>query len=236
MSKAMNLLMIESISSGYGKKEVLHNISLELNPFEVVTVIGSNGAGKSTLLKVIYGVNGIWREGKVAFQGENISHAKPEKLLEKGIVYIGQKNNTFDSLTVEENLKTAGYIYPKKALSQKLDMVYAVLPKLQELRAKKPSELSGGQRQLVALAMGLLHEPKLMLFDEPSAGLDVKNMNEIFALIQKMKEEKGISFLVVEHRVTEISKITDRWIGLKLGEKIYDDASINQESLNEIFL
>jgi len=96
--------------------------------------------------------------------------------------------------------------------------------------------LSGGQKQLVALAMGLLHEPKLILFDEPSAGLDVKSMHEVFGIIHTMKEQKGISFLVVEHRVKEIAKITDRWIGLKLGEKIYDNDTINEENLKEIFL
>jgi len=233
---AVSLLSVEDISSGYGKKEVIHNISLDINKGEVVTLIGSNGAGKSTLLKVIYGLGDIWGEDTVTFEGADISHAKPETLLEKGIIYIGQKNNTFDSLTVEENLKTAGFVYAKKVLSEKIEMVYALLPKLQELGTKKLSELSGGQKQLVALAMGLLHEPKLILFDEPSAGLDVKHMNEVFGIINTMKEQKGISFLVVEHRVKEVAKITDRWVGLKLGEKIYDDVKVNQESLNEIFL
>ncbi len=232
----MSLLKVENVSSGYGKKEVIHNISLDINKGEVVAIIGSNGAGKSTLLKVVYGLNDIWGEGKVTFEGTDISHAKPETLLEKGIIYIGQKNNTFDSLTVEDNLKIAGFVYAKKVLLEKIEMVYALLPKLQELRSKKPSELSGGQRQLVALAMGLLHEPRLIFFDEPSAGLDVKNMNEVFDIINTMKEQKGISFLVVEHRVHEIKKITDRWIGLKLGEKIHDNLTIDEYSLKEIFL
>jgi len=232
----MSLLQVNNVSSGYGKKEVIHHIFLDIGKAEVATIIGSNGAGKSTLLKVIYGLNTIWNDGSVMFDGTNISHLKPEHLLEKGIVYIGQKNNTFESMSVEQNLKTAGFAYDKDVLAQKIESVHALLPQLKILASKKPSELSGGQKQLVALAMGLLHEPKLVLFDEPSAGLDVKNMNEIFSIIKHLKEQKGISFLIVEHRVKEIAKITDRWIGLKLGRKMYDDIEITQENLNDIFL
>ena len=236
MSYDASLLKVENVSAGYGKKEVLHNISLELNQAEITTIIGSNGAGKSTILKTIYALNSIWNDGKIYFNQHNISDAKPENLLEEGIVYIGQKGNTFDSLTLLENLKTAGYIYAKKRLKEKINYIFEMFPKLERMQNLKPSELSGGQKQLVALAMGLIHEPKLILFDEPSAGLDIKNMNEIFAIIKSMKEQKGISFLVVEHRVKEISKITDRWIGLKLGEKMYDDTFIKEEDLKEIFL
>ena len=232
----MSLLKLENVSSGYGKKEVIHDISLEIGSGEIVTLIGSNGAGKSTLLKVIYGLNEIWGNGKITFEGENISRAKPELLLRKGIVYLGQKNNTFDTLTVEENLKTAGFIYTKKKLLEKLEMAYKLFPKLKALSSKKPGELSGGQRQLVALAMGLLHEPKLILLDEPSAGLDVKNMNEVFSIVNTLKKKKGISFLVVEHRVNEIRKITDRWLGVKLGELIHDKFTVDEYSLNKIFL
>ena len=232
----MSLLTLKNISSGYGKKEVITNISFVIDKAEIVTLIGSNGAGKSTLLKVAYGLNSIWGDGKVIFKSEEIGNTKPETLLQKGIVYIGQKNNTFDSLTVEENLKVAGYIYTSKLFTKKLKIVYNMFPSLQNLRTKKPNTLSGGQRQLVALAMGLLHEPKLILFDEPSAGLDIRNMHEIFGIIRKMKKKRGISFLIVEHRVKEISKITDKWIGFKLGRMIYSDAVISEDVLKKIFL
>lgn len=233
----MSLLSLENISSGYGKKEVIRDISFEIERAKTVTLIGSNGAGKSTVLKTIYGLNSIWNsDGKVAFHEEDISHSNPEKLLEKGMVYIGQKDNTFGNLTVLENLKTSGYIYSKQVLKEKLEAIFKQFPKLQSWQNRKPTELSGGQRQLVALAMGLIHEPKLILFDEPSAGLDVKSMNEVFGIIEQLKLQKGISFLIVEHRVKEISKITDRWIGLKLGRKIYDEADIGERELKEIFL
>jgi branched-chain amino acid transport system ATP-binding protein len=232
----MSLLSVENVTSGYGKKEVIKGISFSVNHGEVVTVIGSNGAGKSTVLKTIYGLNAIWNDGRVVFDGESISSSHPEVLLQKGIVYIGQKVNTFENLTVLENLKTAGYIYSKTVLEEKVGGILAQFSVLQSIQHKKPTELSGGQRQLVALAMGLLHDPKLILFDEPSAGLDVKRMHEVFGIIEMLKQERGISFLVVEHRVKEISKITDRWIGLKLGEKMYDNENIDEVGLNRVFL
>ena len=232
----MSLLTLDNISSGYGKKEVIKNISFGIDQAQTVTLIGSNGAGKSTILKTIYALNPIWNEGKIYFNNNDISLLKPEKLLKQGIVYIGQKCNTFENLSILENLKTAGYIYNKEQIKTKLAYLFELFPKLVSMQHKKPTELSGGQRQLVALAMGLLHEPKLILFDEPSAGLDVRSMNEVFGIIDELKSQKGISFLIVEHRVTEIAKITDRWIGLKLGEVIYDGDRVNEKILREIFL
>lgn len=232
----MSLLTLENISSGYGKKEVIKNISFQIDQAQIITLIGSNGAGKSTILKTIYALNPIWNDGKIYFNNNDISNSKPEYLLKQGMVYIGQKSNTFDSLTILENLKTAGYIYTKSELSKKIEYILEMFPKLKAMQTLKPSELSGGQKQLVALAMGLIHEPKLILFDEPSAGLDVKNMNEVFAIIEKLKQERGISFLIVEHRVKEIEKISDRFIGLKLGEVIYDGVGVDEDILREIFL
>jgi len=188
------------------------------------------------VLKTVYALNPIWNDSEIYFNGNDIPSVKPEQLLKQGMVYIGQKNNTFDTLSILENLKTAGYIYPTKEIENKIAYIFEMFPKLETIQKLKPSELSGGQKQLVALAMGLLHEPKLILFDEPSAGLDVKNMNEVFSIIQSLKRKQGISFLIVEHRVKEIEKISDRFIGLKLGELVYDAAGINKEILNEIFL
>lgn len=232
----MSLLTLENITSGYGKKEVIKNISFEINKSEIVALIGSNGAGKSTVLKTIYGLNKICNDGKIYFDSEDISNTQPDELLKKGIVYIGQKDNTFDTLTVIENLKVAGYIYDNKSLNEKIEYLYELFPKLKNMQNTKPSQLSGGEKQLVALAMGLIHAPKLILFDEPSAGLDIKNMREIFGIIVKLKLETNLSFLIVEHRVKEIMKITNRFIGLRLGQKAYDNLGISEDGLKEIFL
>jgi len=185
----MTLLMLENISSGYGKKEVIKNISFAIDQSQIVTLIGSNGAGKSTILKTIYALNPIWNGGEIYFGDNNISSLKPENLLRRGIVYIGQKENTFESLSIVENLKTAGYIYTKEQLQKKIAYLFRLFPKLKTIQNQKPTQLSGGQKQLVALAMGLLHEPKLILFDEPSAGLDVKSMNEVLRYMYKSSED-----------------------------------------------
>ncbi len=232
----MSLLKLSNVTSGYGKKEVIKDISFEVNEGEIVTIIGSNGAGKSTVLKTIYGLNPVWNHGKIFFDGDDITGLQTSELLEKGIVYIGQKNNLFESMSVEENLKTAGYIYSKEVLEDRLESIYETLPQLKEVCFKKATELSGGQRSLATLAMGLLHKPKLFLLDEPSAGLDIKNMNKVFAIINSISENKSISFVIVEHRVHDIETISDRWIGIKLGKKIHDNLTIDDYNLKEIFL
>jgi branched-chain amino acid transport system ATP-binding protein len=232
----MSLLQLKNIYGGYGKKEVIKDIAFSIDTAQIVTLIGSNGAGKSTVLKTIYALNNIRKEGSILFDNQEITFLNSETLLKKGIVYIGQKQNTFENLSVLENLKIAGYIYNKKELKEKIEYLFTLFPKLVKLQGQKPTQLSGGQRQLVALAMGLLHKPKLILFDEPSAGLDVKSMNEVFEIIKTLKEQNKISFLIVEHRVKDIAKITDKWLGLKLGEVIYEQNSINDEVLKEIFL
>jgi branched-chain amino acid transport system ATP-binding protein len=232
----MSLLILDNICSGYGKKEVVKNVSFKIDSASVATLIGSNGAGKSTILKSIYALNSISNDGKVVFDGKDITSLSSQRLLDLGIVYIGQKQNTFENLTLLENLKIAGYIYNKEQVDKKIDTIFKLFPKLKSMQGQKPTQLSGGQKQLVALAMGLMHEPKLILFDEPSAGLDVKSMNEVFGIIKELKEKNGISFLIVEHRIKEIAKITDKWIGLKLGEVIYQDSTIDAETLKEIFL
>ncbi len=232
----MSLLSLKNVTSGYGKKEVIKNISFEIKQNEIVTLIGSNGAGKSTVLKTIYGLNRIWNDGEIYFNGADISDVKPNDLLKKGIVYIGQKENTFDAMSIIENLQTAGYIYDKQLLKNKIDNIFELFPQLKAMQKQKPLELSGGEKQLLALAMGLIHQPKLILFDEPSAGLDVKHMKEVFGMIERLKSNNATSFLIVEHRVKEIMKMTDRFVGLKLGKTTYDDFAINENSLRSIFL
>jgi ABC-type branched-subunit amino acid transport system ATPase component len=116
--------MLENISSGYGKKEVIKNISFAIDQAQIVTLIGSNGAGKSTILKTIYALNPIWNGGEIYFGDNNISSLKPENLLRRGIVYIGQKENTFESLSIVENLKTAGYIYPYDMKNSKYRLIH----------------------------------------------------------------------------------------------------------------
>lgn len=207
------LLSVQNIKVSYGDKEVLHGVSFDVMSGEIVTLIGSNGAGKSTVLKAIYGLVPL-QEGSIFFDGEAITGLETHKLLEKGIVYIGQKNNLFEGMSVRDNLEMAAYMYSKQDSKQKIETLLEKYPLLQENLDKKIDTLSGGQRQIVALGMGLIHDPKLVLFDEPSAGLDVKSTDNFIKTLSTIKN----SMLIVEHRISEIQQITNFFVKLQMGQ------------------
>lgn len=231
------LLSFKNVSTGYGKKEVLHNVSFELGRGEIVALAGSNGAGKSTVLRTIFNFNKIWNEGEILFDGENIKKSNPEDLIRKQIVYIPQKNNIYEKMSVLENLQTSAYIIGSNIANQRIKHVLSLFDDLREQQHKLAGTLSGGQRQLLALGMGLVHRPKLIMFDEPSAGLDAKRMRQMFDMISSLNEQFTISFLIVEHRIKEVCRIAHKIIGLKLGsvygshEKCYD-----KNFLRDLFL
>lgn len=233
------MLKIENISTGYDKKQVLFDISLEINKGETIVVVGSNGSGKSTLLKTIYGLLPLWNNGKIYFEGKSISGKPTSSLLNKGLLYIPQKNNLFENLTVQENLEMAGltleYCVYKKALSD----VLLRFPIFEELSNRVPQTLSGGERQMLTLAMALLHKPKMIMLDEPLFGLSPNNIRFVIDNIKYLSENDQISFLIVEHKLRECMQIADRLIGLKLGNlycEMKNDLEFNIDELNTIFV
>ena len=181
------MLEVKNISSGYGKKQILYDISLQVNKGEVVLLAGGNGSGKTTLMKCIYNLLPLWT-GEIWFEGERIDGLNPSDLIRKGIVYIPQKDFYFENLTVEENLHIAGNILPKETLKKRITAVYE-LTGLGKLKKKKTFGLSGGERKILGFGMGLVHKPKLVLFDEPLAGLAQKNINNIVDLFYNQKKE-----------------------------------------------
>ena len=234
-----SLLTLNNITTGYGKRIVLHDVSFRLNEGEIKVLIGSNGAGKSTLLRTIYGLNPLWKQGDILFCGQRIDGTKPEQLIKKGIAYIPQKGNTFSNMTVMENLQTAAWTIGKNIISKRIEEAIKPFEELACNKTKKAADLSGGQRQLLALCMGLIHRPKLILFDEPSAGLDLQKMRLIFNEIKKMNSKLGVAFLIVEHRVKAVAEIADYFVGLKLGRlhSIIDaQKEINGKALASVFL
>lgn len=192
------MLKIEQISSGYGKKQVLFDITLEIKQGEIVLLTGGNGSGKSTLLKCIYNLIPLWK-GKICFEGERIDHLKPSDLIKKGIVYIPQKDFCFESLTVDDNLRIAGNIYNKIELKNRLDNVYEQIG-LYKFKNRKPFNLSGGEKKLLAFGMGLVHKPKIFLFDEPLAGTDAHHSQQIIEIFSTYLLMQNISAIIVEHR------------------------------------
>jgi branched-chain amino acid transport system ATP-binding protein len=192
------MLEVKNISSGYNKMQVLFDVSLSVKPGEVVLLTGGNGSGKSTLLKCIYNLLPLW-DGSIWFENERIDKLKPSDLIRKGIVYIPQKDYCFENLTVEENLKIAGTIIPNKELKAKVEDVL-ITTGLKDLKKRKPFNLSGGEKKILAFAMSLLHNPKAVLFDEPFAGVDKSNEETLSTLLNSIFIKDDISVILVEHK------------------------------------
>lgn len=226
----MSLLTLQHISTGYDKKQVLYDVSLEINAGEAVLLVGSNGSGKSTLFKAIYGLLDVW-EGTVSYDGETLhgpqSKAPSPKLIGKGMMYIPQKNELFEDMTVLENLRMGVlHLNDKREIRRRLDEVFDQIPVLKDKQKQTTHRLSGGERKLLSLGMVLANRPKLLLYDEPLAGLSGSNVNLVLQWLQYLKNN-GTTLVLVEHRIKELITFTDRVIGLKLGR-------LSSERLNNI--
>lgn len=242
------MLKVENISTGYGKKQVLFDVSFEVKQGEIVLLAGSNGSGKSTLLKAIYGMLPLWNSspllgrgvrGEVIFDEENITGKPTAALLKKGLLYIPQKNNLFEDLTVKENLEMAGLTLDQRTLQQPIENALSIFTALVPHLHRTPMKLSGGERQLLTLAMATLHQPKMILVDEPFTGLSPQNITFVAENLRALNQKSGITLLIVEHRVKESSRIANRVIGLKFG-KVFSDGEVNSNfninQLNEVFV
>ncbi len=208
------MLEVKNISSGYGKKQVLYDVSLHVNKGEVLLLTGGNGSGKSTLLKCIYNSLLCW-SGEIFFEKEKINGLKSSDLIKKGIVYIPQKDFYFENLTVEENLQISGYTLSKGELNVRIAEVYA-LTGLTKFRKRKPFDLSGGERKILAFGMGLIHKPKLLLFDEPFAGVDAKNTTTLLRLFKETIIKPDNCVIIVEH-IDDARQLFTRKVIMELG-------------------
>ena len=228
------MLKVENLSTGYGKKQVLFDVSLQVSKGDIVLLAGSNGSGKSTLLKAIYGMLPQWDNGRILVDGENITGKPTAALLKKGLLYIPQKNNLFEELTVKENLYMAGLTLDKKVLRKGIDEALSVFKTLEPNLKQTPMTLSGGERQLLTLAMATLHQPKMILIDEPFTGLSPQNILLITENLKKVNKILGITLVIVEHRVKECLEIANRVIGMKLGKVIIDFDAIKEYDLGKM--
>lgn len=217
------ILSVRNLSTGYGKKQVLFGVSLDVVPGEILLITGGNGSGKSTLLKAIYGLLPPWNDdAEILFRpdanGPALNTQPPTRNLSKGLAYLPQKNAVFDDLTVEDNLRLAGHTLPNDMeFTARRDEVLAALPTLQPFLRRKPEKMSGGERQAVALGMALLHRPKLLLLDEPTAGLDEKAIRTFTSVISRLNNERETTLAIVEHRPLEFASSHTRGVRLTLG-------------------
>ena len=208
------MVEVKNISSGYDKKQVLFDVSLEVKAGDVVLLTGGNGSGKSTLLKCIYNILPCWT-GEIFFEGEKINGLKPSDLIRKSIIYIPQKDFYFENLTVDENLRIAGNIYSKVVLDKRIGQIYEQTS-LSKYKKRKPFNLSGGEKKLLAFGMGLIHKPKLILFDEPLAGVDNKSTDYLLQLFKEIIINRNNCVILVEHK-DAARELYSRKITMELG-------------------
>lgn len=210
------MLNISHLTTGYGKRVVLHDVSLSIAQGEILIITGGNGSGKSTLLRSIYGlIPPFNRDAKISFKGENIVGRPTSSLIFEGLAYLPQKKNVFDNLTVEENLMVSANSYPRNIIHERIEEVYTYFPTLKKFRKRKPFNLSGGERQFLAFSNIMVHHFSLALLDEPFAGVDEQNSQIIKNQILEMNA-KGKSFVIVEHKAI-LNDLTHRKVSLDLG-------------------
>ena len=232
----MIILEAKKITAGYSEIDILHDVNIELKSGEVVSIIGPNGAGKSTLLKTIFGILKP-RQGKVIFKNESIAGLSPDKIVKKGISYVPQVDNVFPSMTIQENLEMGAFIR-NDDYSQRLDEIYQLFPILMEKRKQKVGQLSGGQRQMVAMGRALMLDPQILLLDEPSAGLAPVLVSMIFDKIKEINST-GVSIMIVEQNAREALKMAHHGYVLAMGKNVLDDkgeALLANEEIGRLYL
>ncbi len=211
------MLRVKEIDVYYGDLQALSGVSFDVNPDEVVSVIGSNGTGKSTTLKTISGINRA-RKGSIEFNGENISRTSSSRIVEMGISHVPEGRQLFPSLTVLENLEMgARFPHMKKVQKETIDLVFSFFPRLKERLNQKAGTLSGGEQQMLAMGRGLMSMPSLLMLDEPSLGLAPLLVSTIFKIIQDINT-KGTSILLIEQNVYNALNLSNRGYVLENGQ------------------
>ncbi len=215
------LLVAESLSAGYGRLDILHEVSLKVDANEIVSIIGPNGAGKSTAFKTIVGFLRP-RMGRVLFNGEEITGLRPDLVLRRGLAYVPQGRIVFPQMSVLENLEMGAYIERDAArVAAALEQVYTLFPILAERRKQLAGTMSGGEQQMVAIARALMTTPRLILLDEPSLGLSPKFVTLIFEKLVAMRQA-GYTLMLVEQNATRALAVADRAYVLELGRNRFE--------------
>ena len=227
----MSLLTISDVYGGYDGSDILNGINITVNTSEIVVIIGPNGAGKSTAMKSVFGLVNI-RSGSVAINNKDITNQSGDKIVEHGVCFVPQTDNIFPTLTVEENLEMGAYLR-STGRKQKIEEIYQLFPPLRQKRKQPAGQLSGGQRQMVAIGRALMLDPQLLLLDEPTAGLSPKYIEQIFSIITDVNI-LGIAILMVEQNAKQALKIANRGYVLTTGKNRFEDTGANLLANREV--
>ena len=211
----MALIELKHVVGGYGGAPILNGVNISIEQSDIGVIVGPNGAGKSTTLKAIFGLLRV-TGGSITFAGEEIANALPDKLVPRGLSFVPQEKNVFTSMSVEENLEMGAFTR-KDDFRGTMDWVYQMFPVLAEKRRQPAGELSGGQRQMVAMGRALMSKPKLLMLDEPSAGLSPRYVIEIFETIVRVNKE-GVGILMVEQNARQALAFASRGFVLAQGQ------------------
>ena len=229
---------VDALNSGYVNSHILFDIDFDAKEKEITVVVGPNGSGKSTLLKSIFGLCTVY-SGEINYNGEKITGLAPHEVARKKIAYLPQVNNVFSNLTIKENLIMASYTLNSKLVSQRMPEIFEIFPILKKYEKSKSNTLSGGERQMLAMGMALIRQPNVMLFDEPTASLSPKLANEVLSKIKQLRDDFGITIILVEQNVKRALTLGDFVYLFANGKGVFKgkpDELLNHPELGKLYL
>lgn len=234
----MHTLTLEHVDAGYGRTTILQDVSLEVKEGEIVTIVGANGAGKTTTLRTIVGQIQP-RAGKITFLGEDITHLPAHEVVDRGIILIPEGRQLFPDMTVRENLQMGTYRRAARAAQEsRMEEVLELFPRVRERLDQTASSLSGGEQQMVAIARGMMANPRILMFDEPSLGLAPIVVSQVFDVVRKIAAT-GTTVLIVEQNVFTTLKVANRGYVLENGRVVLADSSealLNNDHVRRAYL
>jgi branched-chain amino acid transport system ATP-binding protein len=216
----MKDLELESVRSGYGRMEILHEVSLRVEQGEIVSLIGANGAGKTTTLRAIAGIARVFG-GTIRLDGDDVTNLRPDLVVRRGLVHVAQDRELFGDLTVHDNLVMGGYARPRTERDGSLEEVYALFPVLQDRATQRADTMSGGQQQMLAIGRALMARPSCLTLDEPSVGLSPKLAQEVLGAISRIRDT-GVTVLIVEQNASQALAISDRAYVIESGSIVLE--------------
>lgn len=229
---------MDNVSAGYGKLRILSEVSMRADAGRITVIVGPNGSGKSTLLKAIAGLVSIY-SGKVMLDSEDISGLAPHQIARKGLAYLPQNESIFVNLKVSENIMLAGYSVAKTDYESRLGVAMGMFPTINQYMGTKARNLSGGERQMVAMIMALVRKPSVIMLDEPTANLSPKLANQVLASVESLARQAGLAVLLVEQNARRALEIGDTACLLVSGKKVFDGTSkelLEHQELSKLYL